>query len=365
MGFTGDNRAKRRVTEPGRATSGTAGEASLNSRHNSTIREPETATTTSKAPASSTRGGLFSSIRRLSVTSPSRPTDEEDDLLLELDLEAALFPHDSSRDSFSPASFKNLELNAIGLLCKFQNAYQRRTAELRLIRAEQEASADEREEATLRAQHFKLQLEDMGRKAAEQEQAMVRLMEELAAEKERKMRSAEEISMVMSEDLGFDEDGRRQKWRKSTMSFDTDTDSVADEASVFSQARSPIISPGMDGVSFGTLPSSNSSSISSSPKTLAITASRGTMLLQPKPPPRSTPPSPQMTTFQKLFKGISGDQTRTQSVRGCTNCQGQDSSMAWDTVSLLRDENKGLKHRVEELEISVGAVLDLINGVGS
>jgi hypothetical protein len=30
----------------------------------------------------------------------------------------------------------------------------------------------------------------------------------------------------------------------------------------------------------------------------------------------------------------------------------------------LRDENRGLKHRVEELETSVGAVLDLVNGVG-
>jgi hypothetical protein len=344
MGFTGDNRTKRRMPDMTR-TGGAAGDATTNPHgHHSAANS------------------ILTSIRRLSNPTPPRPTEEEDNILLDLDLETALFPNDSCKDPFSPAAFKNLELNAIGLLCKFQNAYQRRTAELRVLRAEQETSADEREEATLRAQHFKLQLEDMARKAAEQEQAMVRLMEELAAEKERKARSVEEFSIVMSEDLGFDENGRRQKWRKSTMSFDTDTDSIADEASVFSQARSPTISPSMDAVSFTSMMGGSVNSVSSSPKHLS--SARTTMLLHPKPPPRSTPPSPQMSTFQKLFKGISGDQVRAQNVHGCTNCQGQESSMAWDTVSLLRDENRGLKHRVEELETSVGAVLDLVNGVG-
>jgi hypothetical protein len=37
--------------------------------------------------------------------------------------------------------------------------------------------------------------------------------------------------------------------------------------------------------------------------------------------------------------------------------------MAWDTVGLLRDENRGLKRRVEELETGVGAALDLVNGL--
>lgn len=48
---------------------------------------------------------------------------------------------------------------------------------------------------------------------------------------------------------------------------------------------------------------------------------------------------------------------------GCRKCQGQDSSVAWDTVSLLRDENKGLKHRVAQLEVAVDGALDLVNGI--
>jgi len=72
-----------------------------------------------------------------------------------------------------------------------------------------------------------------------------------------------------------------------------------------------------------------------------------------------------MTAFQKLFKGISGgDPSRAQDVHGCSNCQGKTSSVAWDTVSLLRDENKGLKRRVEELETGLDAALDLVQGFG-
>jgi cell division septum initiation protein DivIVA len=38
--------------------------------------------------------------------------------------------------------------------------------------------------------------------------------------------------------------------------------------------------------------------------------------------------------------------------------------MAWDTVNLLKDENKGLKDRVEELETAVEGALDVVNGIG-
>jgi len=53
----------------------------------------------------------------------------------------------------------------------------------------------------------------------------------------------------------------------------------------------------------------------------------------------------------------------TQAVYSCRNCEGQDASAAWNTVSLLRDENKGLKRRVGELESAVEEVLDAVNGV--
>jgi hypothetical protein len=65
-----------------------------------------------------------------------------------------------------------------------------------------------------------------------------------------------------------------------------------------------------------------------------------------------------MNAFQKILKGISGEEA------GCRNCKGQDASVAWDTVGLLRDENRHLKTRVGELEVAVEGALDLVNGLG-
>ena len=48
---------------------------------------------------------------------------------------------------------------------------------------------------------------------------------------------------------------------------------------------------------------------------------------------------------------------------GCENCRGKDSSVAWDTVGLLRAENKGLKERVGTLEGAVEGALDLCSGL--
>lgn len=70
-----------------------------------------------------------------------------------------------------------------------------------------------------------------------------------------------------------------------------------------------------------------------------------------------------MTAFRKLMKGISGE-ADIRTVTECSNCQGQDASMAWDTASLMRDENRGLKDRVTELESALEGALDVVNGLG-
>jgi hypothetical protein len=49
---------------------------------------------------------------------------------------------------------------------------------------------------------------------------------------------------------------------------------------------------------------------------------------------------------------------------GCRNCLGQDAGAAWNTAELLRDENRGLKQRVEDLELAVEGALDVVRGVG-
>jgi hypothetical protein len=67
-----------------------------------------------------------------------------------------------------------------------------------------------------------------------------------------------------------------------------------------------------------------------------------------------------------LFKGISSDSPKeANTTSSCGNCEGQSVSVAWDTVSLLKDENKGLKERVSELETAVEGAIDVVNGVAA
>lgn len=283
-------------------------------------------------------------------------TNHNGDELAELDIEAALYPSGAPKedDCFSPAAFKNLQMTATGLANKFQTAYQSQSAQLRTAKAEKEAMEDEKDEAETRVRHFKMQLEEMARKVAETESQMQLLMDELNREKKLRMndrysrdsRSAPSEVSTMSEDLGAEHDQQKKLWRRSgdtvktDTSFETDDESM-ESSSVFSRSRSP---------------------------TLAVSISemnpRETSL-----PPSRTPAfdtstkSQQMSTFQKLMKGISGDGEQ-RTVPECRNCKGQDASVAWDTAGLLRDENRGLKLRVTDLESALEGALDVVNGIG-
>lgn len=328
------------------------------------------------------------------INTPSIPLDDE---LCDLDIEAALFPPTSplaDRDSFSPAAFKNFQANAIGLLNRFQNAYRERTVTIREMQAEKSAQNDEMEEAETRAQHLKMQLEGMARKAQEQETVMRQLMEELAAE--RKARSNEqrrfaalmtgdkspvvmsEGGSMVSEDLGVDEDRLRLRlqkkdWRKSSGSMmssaggtnpltdDTDEESAESE-SVFSRCRSPpLLSPLGNEIYNGNNYGNGSGTLiehARNASSLAIPSSQNKQQQQQKA-------GGGVSALQKIIRGISGENGEESStVAGCRNCQGQDASVAWDTVSLLRDENRHLKSRVGQLETAVEGALDLVNGIG-
>jgi hypothetical protein len=85
----------------------------------------------------------------------------------------------------------------------------------------------------------------------------------------------------------------------------------------------------------------------------------------------------QKSTFRKILNGISAmpddePQASTEKAEevelgmadgGCRNCRGGPSSVAWDTVGLLRMENRGLKERVANLESAMDGALDLVNGL--
>lgn len=327
-----------------------------------------------KSAGPATAPSKLSLLTMFSRNTPPSITPEMHDELLSMKVEEALFPRGTS-DTFSPAAFKNLQTQAVGLLTKMQNAYRQKAEALSDTEKEREADCDELEEAETRSKHLKFQLEDMAHKVAEQEQQMKQLMEDLAIERRARAELerlnaypkqrlspgglASEAGSTISEDLGVDEEEmQKRKWRKSNgtdTSFETDDDSISLEGeSVFSRPRSPSVSTTITtrGVETGSVMDMPIPTPTSMRGPSAAPNKRTSVQSIQSNRPRS-----QMSTFQKLMKGISGED-------GCRNCKGQDASVAWDTVSLLRDENKTLKQRVGELEDCVEVALDAVNGIG-
>ncbi|KAH6605092.1 hypothetical protein Trco_006799 [Trichoderma cornu-damae] len=307
---------------------------------------------------------ITSRMPAIKALAPAPVVVPQNDELINLSIEASLFPKGNPPDgqSSSPSAFADLQQTATGLLKKFQTAYQRQAVAIHELMAEKEAQDDEKAEADTRTRHLKMQLEGMAQKLADTEGVMQTLMEEL--NKEKRLRMEERATArdkfltpsegSISEDLGVEEDQQHRKrgWRRSgetsktDFSFETDEDSV-EAASIFSRPRSPTLTAlsiisDVEGPAPPGPPS----------RTSTFGPSRSVRNSQP----------PQLSTFQKLFKGISGDPNKD--INGCRNCQGQDASIAWDTVGLLKAENKTLKERVGELEEAVEEVLDVVNGVG-
>ncbi|KAK3902539.1 hypothetical protein C8A05DRAFT_15404 [Staphylotrichum tortipilum] len=369
-----------------------------------TTTTPKSATTTASRFMSAISSRFTPTPSTSTPQSPSLGTDYDKDELYNLNIEAALFPHRGptspaspssppfSADPFSPSAFKNLHMNAAGLLARMQTAYREQAAALRDLRAERGAERDELEEAVTRAAHLKMQLEGLAKTVQERDGEVRALEKELKAERRARAEAEERVGAVtaaaaaagartsegasmVSEDLGVDEDLRRRRRRRRRRSQRSggvdggasceedddseDGDGSEESESVFSRCRSPVLpqiprSPpvaravpdgGLDGL--GT------------PLAVSV-ASRN--------PPGSASATPkqkpglQMSAFQKILKGIAGESG--EETAGCANCKGQDASVAWDTVGLLRDENRHLKRRVGELEVAVEGALDLVNGIG-
>ncbi|KAL7960621.1 hypothetical protein V8C34DRAFT_58473 [Trichoderma compactum] len=321
--------------------------------------------TASSSARNSALSFITSRMPAMKVLAPAPTVVAHNDELLNLNIETSLFPEGSPPDgqAFSPSAFMNLQQTATGLLKKFQTAYHRQNTTVQELMAEKEAMDDEKAEADTRTRHLKMQLEGMAQKLADTENVMQALMEEL--NKEKRLRMEERANArdkfltpsegSISEDLCVEDDQRKRGWRRSgetsktDFSFETDEDSV-EAASIFSRPRSPT-NTALSIISDVDSPAP--------PVPLSRTSTFGGSASS-RPLRNSQPP--QMSTFQKLFKGISGDPNKD--INGCRNCQGQDASIAWDTVGLLKAENKTLKERVGDLEAAVEEVLDVVNGVG-
>lgn len=358
----------------------TRGTSQLRRRPTITALETAQHLPTKPMTASTSRFAFFSP----KITAPVQhqiPAELSDDLLT-LDIRSALFPA-GENDPFSPSAFKNLLANAEGLLNKLQSAYKIRTISLQELAAEKEVQAEELEEAETRAMHLKMQLEDMAQRVMTHDEEMKKVVEALNKEKQARAEEKEarekSISLIklhtpspaqevspQSEDLEVESRQRHRPWRhsdgtiNSETSYESDIESGGAE-SVFSRSMSPSLA--------------SVSETSSTPEMgQAIFAK--VVNIGPRKAVERPKPVQQRSTFQKILKGISAtpeDESQTSRCKeeedelgmadqGCRNCRGQQASVAWDTVGLLRAENKGLKGRVAELESGVDEALDLVNG---
>ncbi|MCJ1314373.1 hypothetical protein MMC25_008055 [Agyrium rufum] len=301
----------------------------------STITRSQLSNTTpsSRPVVASTFGrfSFFGSSPKLPPTPANAPLSTSlADEFTSLDIKTALQPS-GQLDPFSPSSFKNLLQNAEGILSRLQTAYRQRTLILQETLAEKEAQADELDEASTRAKHLKIQLDQVSERAATQESELVTLRRELEKEKiARKEAEKRTVRMVLQDDaLPHMKSTRRKKDRvslsNSDSGFESEAESVVDSLFKIDHAAA-----------HGSLASAVSINSVDTPASL-----HGG------------------TGFEYLD---AGEENRRQGF--CTRCRGETETEVEDMLDMFRAENQGLKARVRDLECSLEGCLDLVGALG-
>ncbi|PMD24335.1 hypothetical protein NA56DRAFT_700822 [Hyaloscypha hepaticicola] len=346
----------------------------------STISTPKAATSSWRAPWS-----------KSPVKQEQLPANLADDELFTLDISSALFPT-SQNNAFSPSDYKNLQQTSLALLAKFQSAYQDRTRQYIDAQSTLEVEREETDEAETRVRSLRSQLEDLASQVSSRDTTISELVTQLAEEKraraEEKEARERSIQLVRDrasqsskhsstsslglniEDLGIRNGGKgHSKYGNHHNSMDlsspadSETDSLSVTSSIFSRSRSPTLTISSTNASTDSTPEIAQAAFARVVPNPAHTSITST------PRPQRLKPQQQKSTFARLLTLSSSSSNETEIVEageeaGCANCRGQDSSVAWDTVGLLRAENRGLKERVGELEASVEGALDLCSGLG-
>ena len=280
---------------------------------------------------------LFSFFSKAS-TPPQQPPEAATDLLLSLDVKKALYPN-GPLDSFSPASLKNLQQTAEGLLLDLQTAYRSRVLALQESTAEREAQADELDEAQTRTKHLKSQLNEMSSRIAEQDKHMMNLVEELAREKQLRREEAEarerarSVRLVtdLDEVVGSPRHNRMQRGSLTSTTSSSTPSMISDSESVNS------VDGAMTREGRG-----HTRAYPDTPRTLS--------------PVSATFPCKQTNSFTTPVHIVT---TRTE----CTNCYGVKPRDAVRLVGDLRSENTALRRRVGHLEKELDGCLELVQGM--
>lgn len=265
-----------------------------------------------------------------------------DDDLLNVNISQALFPHGPA-DPLAPSSFNDLLSNAEALLSRYQDAYRQLSTALVDARAEQSAQDDELDEAETRSRHLKMQLETMAERANEQDEQMRKLTEELQFE--RRARQEEEAARKRSlalireqpkcqHDTCQETPRRRNRISNSEISVDSgfESECETDAASVFSRnCRSPT------GTDISSVLDLESHQIT----------------------PRKPEALQRRSTYDKVRDG---SVNLEKGGWGCANCEGGAQASVWGRLAKEREENRTLRHRVEQLEDAVEGALNVVDG---
>ncbi|KAE8381406.1 hypothetical protein BDV26DRAFT_255508 [Aspergillus bertholletiae] len=296
--------------------------------------------------------GLKRQEPRLALPEPA------DDELLNLDISAALFPTATTSLSEEEA-FDTLRNNAETVIKKLQAAYKQRTFALHEALADKSEKQEELEETRTRVGNLKIQLDGMAEKVNQQEKAMNAMAEEL--EQERQLRHREDEARLRSirlirssddesiSDLGADLQTPTRNMKRasnatcaSDSGFDSGDESLAE--SVFSRRE------GLESPASTIAPSSSISHI-----TLPAPVSTPLKEKELKPLPQT--PTPRQSAYDRVLKGITSSWTSNSR---CGICHGVPSCEAWSVLGILKEENKGLKERLGELELIIDDCLIMV-----
>lgn len=259
---------------------------------------------------------------------PQQKPTQHDDELAQFDIREALFPHGTEVDEFSPAALKNLQLNAEGLLRRFQHAYTEQLSTNRKLSSQKNIQSDELEAANTKNEHLKLQLVDMAEKSAEQERLITALKADLAFTRASKDTHIQSIRMVSN---SSSEQPRYRKNRSSDISVTSaDSENVSElssAVSVFSDTMEETESP--------------CTSVAPSPSmkhaSLYMSAVQRAPVFQPQSAPLQ--------------------------VVDCQKCHNTKPSEAWDIIGIMKTEGVVLKQRIAELEAASEDALDFLSGL--
>lgn len=307
----------------------------------------------------------FFGLRKQTEQRPD-PPEPADDEILNLDINAALaLPASTSTDEEALDTFRE---HASSVLQRMQEAYKQRTFVMHQALADRKEKHDELEETRARVDHLKTQLDGMAAKVLDQEKAMQAMARELEQEKclrqqeESRNRSDTMRARTSDDDipsLVLQTPHRGSKRAShgtltSDSGFESGDESVAD--SVFSQ-REGVESP----TSTLTAPSPNLSQVALSTPSAAPTPTPAIQKNLIKV--TGTPTPTRSSTYDRVMKGLASTRLGSSFVGNpnqCGNCYGVPASEAWSVMGVLKDENRGLKTRLGELELVIDDCIGLV-----